>query len=208
MRIISGDARGKIIDAPKGLDTRPVTDKIRQALFNVWQFQIPGSSFLDLFSGSGSMGLEAISRHAKHVVMVEKGKEAAKVIRSNIKACHFKGRDANVMEQDVFDAIKQLKRNRETFDLIYLDPPYTVDEIFHPVMEALGDAALLKDDGEVVIRTRKEKKMNDRYGSLDKYREKTWGISTAHFYRKAENQKEAESEENLLESSAENQKQS
>ncbi len=208
MRIISGDARGKIIDAPKGLDTRPVTDKIRQALFNVWQFQIPGSSFLDLFSGSGSMGLEAISRHAKHVVMVEKGKEAAKVIRSNIKACHFEGRDANVMEQDVFDAIKQLKRNRETFDLIYLDPPYTVDEIFHPVMEALGDAALLKDDGEVVIRTRKEKKMNDRYGSLDKYREKTWGISTAHFYRKAENQKEAKSEENLLESSAENQKQS
>lgn len=183
MRIISGDARGKVIDAPKGLDTRPVTDKIRQALFNVWQFRIPGSSFLDLFSGSGSMGLEAISRHAKHVVMVEKGKEAAKVIRNNLKACHFEGRDANVMEQDVFDAIKLLKSRGETFDIIYLDPPYTVDEIFHPVMEALGDAALLKPDGEVVIRTKKEKKMNDRYGRLKKYREKTWGISTAHFYR-------------------------
>lgn len=183
MRIISGDARGKAIDAPKGLDTRPVTDKIRQALFNVWQFRIPSSSFLDLFSGSGSMGLEAISRHAKHVVMVEKGKEAAQVIRKNIKACHFEGRDANVMEQDVFEAIKLLKSRGEKFDIIYLDPPYTIDEIFHPVMEALADAALLKPDGEIVIRTKKEKKMNERYGRLKKYREKTWGISTAHFYR-------------------------
>lgn len=204
MRIISGDARGKIIDAPKGLDTRPVTDKIRQALFNVWQFQIPGSSFLDLFSGSGSMGLEAISRHAKHVVMVEKGKEAAKVIRSNLKACHFEGRDANVMEQDVFDAIRQLKRNKETFDLIYLDPPYTIDEIFHPVMEALGDATLIKPDGEVVIRTRKEKKMNDCYGDLVKYREKTWGISTAHFYRKAEDQAKETPQGNPEDASGEN----
>ncbi|UNT93849.1 RsmD family RNA methyltransferase [Allobaculum sp. Allo2] len=74
MRIISGSARGKIIEAPEGLDTRPVTDKIRQALFNIWQFDIPGSSFLDLFSGSGSMGLEALSRGADRVVMVEKGK--------------------------------------------------------------------------------------------------------------------------------------
>lgn len=75
MRIISGDARGKIIEAPKGMDTRPVTDKIRQALFNIWQFQIPDCDFLDLFSGSGSMGLEALSRHACSVIMVEKGNE-------------------------------------------------------------------------------------------------------------------------------------
>lgn len=191
MRIIAGDARGKVIDAPKGMDTRPVTDKIRQALFNIWQFRIPGSSFLDLFSGSGSMGLEALSRHAKHVVMVEKGKEAADVIRKNLKACHFEGRDAEVKQEDVFLAIQQLQNRHETFDLIYLDPPYTVDEIFHPVMEALGDAALLNKDGEVVIRTHKGKSMNEQYGNLHKYREKTWGISTAHFYRPAS--KEAES---------------
>lgn len=183
MRIIAGDARGKIIEAPQGMDTRPVTDKIRQALFNIWQFSIPDSSFLDLFSGSGSMGLEALSRHAKRVVMVEKGKEAASVIRRNLKACHFSQKDATVLEEDVFKAIEDLKKRQETFDLIYLDPPYTVDEIFHPVMEALGDAALLKPGGEVVIRTRKKKKMNETYGKLKKYREKTWGISTAHFYR-------------------------
>lgn len=187
MRIIAGDARGKQIEAPRGLDTRPVTDKIRQALFNIWQFRIPDSSFLDLFSGSGSMGLEALSRHARHVVMVEKGKEAADVIRRNLKACHFESRDGQVLQQDVFDAIQALGARNETFDLIYLDPPYTVDEIFHPVMAALGDAKLLKPDGEVIIRTRREKQMDDRYGSLEKYREKTWGISTAHFYRQKDN---------------------
>lgn len=186
MRIIAGDARGTIIEAPKGMDTRPVTDKIRQALFNIWQFRIPESSFLDLFSGSGSMGLEALSRHAKHVVMVEKGKEAADVIRKNIKACHFEKRNVQVKEQDVFEAIKQLQKQNQTFDFIYLDPPYTVDEIFHPVMEALSDGSLLNPQGEIIIRTRKEKQMNDHYGNLEKFREKTWGISTAHFYKVAD----------------------
>ncbi|MDE5757457.1 MAG: 16S rRNA (guanine(966)-N(2))-methyltransferase RsmD [Allobaculum sp.] len=192
MRIIAGDARGTHIEAPKGMDTRPVTDKIRQALFNIWQFRIPDSSFLDLFSGSGSMGLEALSRHAKHVVMVEKGKEAAGIIRKNLKTCHFENRDTQVKEQDVFEAIQQLQNQGQHFDLIYLDPPYTQDDIFHPVMEALGRASLLRHDGEVVIRTRKEKKMNEQYGDLKKFREKTWGISTAHFYRAIDEESEEE----------------
>ncbi len=183
MRIIAGEARGKIIQAPEGMDTRPVTDKIRQALYNIWQFQIPHSSFLDLFSGSGSMGLEALSRGADRVVMVEQSPKATKVIRQNLKDCHFDRKNVSLMEQDVFAAIERLKASKETFDLIYLDPPYTVDSIFHPVMEALGDGALLNEDGSIVIRTRKEKKMQDRYGRLEKYREKSWGISTAHFYR-------------------------
>lgn len=183
MRIISGSARGKIIEAPEGLDTRPVTDKIRQALFNIWQFDIPGSSFLDLFSGSGSMGLEALSRGADRVVMVEKGKKAADVIRRNLKACHFENKNCTLLEKDVFLAIEQLKRKGEKFDRIYLDPPYTVDSIFHPVMEALDDAELLNEDGEVVIRTLHTKEMRDDYVKLHRYRTKKWGISTAHFYK-------------------------
>lgn len=183
MRIIAGDARGKLIEAPAGMDTRPVTDKIRQALFNIWQFEIPGCDFLDLFSGSGSMGLEAISRHARHTVMVEKSAKAADVIRRNLKSCHFPSPNARIMQQDVFDAIGALEKDGEKFDIIYLDPPYTVDEIFHPVMEALGNSRLLQKNGQVVIRTRKEKAMQEQYGNLEKVREKTWGISTAHFYR-------------------------
>lgn len=186
MRIISGDARGRVIEAPEGMDTRPVTDKIRQALFNIWQFDIRDTSFLDLFSGSGSMGLEALSRKADRVVMVEKSRKASDVIRRNIKACHFDKRNAVLLEEDVFAAIESLKKKGEHFHRIYLDPPYTVDSIFHPVMEALGDGKLLEEGGEIIIRTRASKKMNDSYGKLEKVREKTWGISTAHFYRMKE----------------------
>lgn len=186
MRIISGSARGTQIEAPAGLDTRPVTDKIRQSLFNIWQFGMPDARFLDLFSGSGSMGLEALSRGARSVVMVEKAKPAADVIRRNLKTCHFENRSAEILQKDVFAALEKLKQENRKFDYIYADPPYTVDSIFHPVMEALGDAALLAEDGVVCIRTRKEKKMEDTYGSLEKFREKTWGISTAHFYRRKE----------------------
>lgn len=186
MRIIAGSARGTKIDAPEGLDTRPVTDKIRQSLFNIWQFEMKDTSFLDIFSGSGSMALEALSRGAKDVVMIEKAKPAADVIRRNLKTCHFENRSAELLQKDVFAALDQLKREGRTFDHIYADPPYTVDAIFHPVMEALSDGKLLPDDGVVCIRTKKEKKMKDEYGCLEKFREKTWGISTAHFYRKKE----------------------
>lgn len=183
MRIIAGDARGKVIEAPEGMDTRPVTDKIRQALFNIWQFDIRDTSFLDLFSGSGSMGLEALSRKADRVVMVEKSRKAADVIRRNLKACRFENRNVRVLEEDVFQAIADLNKRHETFDRIYLDPPYTVESIFDPVMEALGDGELLNLDGEIVIRSLNTKPMKERYGKLRKYREKTWGISTAHFYK-------------------------
>ena len=189
MRIISGSARGTHIEAPEGLDTRPVTDKIRQSLFNIWQFSIPGCRFLDLFSGSGSMGLEALSRGADEVIMVEKSPKAAAVIKKNLKTCHFEDRDVQVCQEDVFNVIDRLSNQNRKFDLIYLDPPYTVDEIFEPVMEKIGSADLLDEDGSLVIRTRKEKEMADQYGDLEKFREKVYGISKAHFYRQKETTK-------------------
>ena len=186
MRIISGKAKGRNIKAPEGYDTRPVTDKIRQSLFNIWQWDIQGCDFLDLFSGSGSMGIEAMSRGANRVIMVEKADKAVRVIKDNISSCQLQDVNHTVYAEDVFTVIEKLKMSQDRFDIIYLDPPYTVDEIFHPVMEALGQANLLKEDGLLVIRTRKEKEMNDVYGNLKKYREKIYGISKAHFYKVCE----------------------
>ena len=171
MRIIAGKARGRAIDAPKGFETRPVTDMIRESLFNIWQFDIEGCDFLDLFSGSGCMALEALSRGAASAVMVDASPD---------KERH------EVIKGDVFNVIGRFARMGRTFDFVYLDPPFTNPEIFEPVMEALSDAALLRDGGSIVIRSRKEMKMPEAIGRIAKVREKRYGISTVHFYEVAE----------------------
>ncbi len=188
MRVISGIAKGKSLIAPEGMHTRPITDRIKESLFDSWQFSIPGCDFLDLFSGSGSMGIEALSREANKVVMVDNDNQAIRVIKTNITNCHLNKLNYKVLKDDVFNVIKDMGNRNETFDIIYADPPFTVDSIFHPLMEALGNGLLLKEDGIIAIRTLSEKKMNDSYDKLEKFKEKKYGLSTMHFYRiKSEN---------------------
>ena len=182
MRIIAGKARSRKIVAPEGFNTRPVTDKIRESLFNIWQTEIYGARFLDLFSGSGCMGLEALSRGAKHVVMVDNSNDAIKVIKQNLKSTGLAEDSHEVLREDVFGSINRLQGRGEKFDIIYIDPPFTVDEIFIPVMEAVGASSLLCEDGLVAIRTLDKKEMPDEFGGLIKYREKRYGLSTVHFY--------------------------
>jgi len=183
MRVISGIARNRKLIAPEGMHTRPITDQIKEALFNIWQFYINGSNFLDLFSGSGSMGIEAISRGANKVVMVDNDNQAAKVIKTNIVNCKLENTNHILYKEDVFNVILKLKNNKEKFDIIYADPPFTVESIFDPVMEALSDGELLAQDGIIAIRSASEKAMKDSYGVLEKYREKKYGVSMVHFYR-------------------------
>lgn len=185
MRIIAGKARGRAIDAPKGFETRPVTDMIRESLFNIWQFDIEGADFLDLFSGSGCMALEALSRGAASAVMVDASPEAVRTIRSNLAKTGLDKCRSEVVKGDVFNVIARFARTHRTFDFVYLDPPFTNADIFLPVMEALGDGALLNEGGSVVIRSRKEMAMPDEVGALRKVREKNYGISTVHFYERA-----------------------
>ncbi len=185
MNVIAGSAKGRALIAPEGMDTRPITAKIKAALFSSWQLILPGCAFLDLFSGSGSMGIEARSRGAESVVFVEQSPKAIAVIQTNIRNCRF-DTGCEVCQDDVFHRIDVLKTQGRTFDIIYLDPPFTVDSIFHPVMEALSDAALLAEDGIIVIRTLKEKEMPDAVGVLEKVRLKSYGISSLHTYRKVE----------------------
>lgn len=127
MRVIAGKAKGHPLAAPGGMNTRPITDKIKGALFNSWQLQIVDSKFLDIFAGSGSMGIEAISRGAEKVVFVEKNRGAVDIIKKNLTACKFTN-GYKVYKDDVFHRIECLKTEGEQFDIIYLDPPFTVDE--------------------------------------------------------------------------------
>ena len=123
MRIISGSARGRRLKELQGMDTRPTTDKVKEALFNIIQFDIEGRQVLDLFGGTGQLGLEALSRGAERCTFTDQRREAAALIRENIKACGFQDQTHVVQG----DAISFLSGCREKFDLIFLDPPYETE---------------------------------------------------------------------------------
>lgn len=185
MRVIAGKAKGRALIAPEGWDTRPITAMMKEALFSIWQFQISGARFLDLFAGSGSMGIEALSRGAKRAVFVEQDRKAVEVIRKNLNNCKLT-QEVEVYQDDVFRRITTLKANVQKFDIIYLDPPFTNDGIFLPVLEAVTGAGILEENGEIAIRTRKEKEMPDTLNGFDRYKLKVYGQSAIHFYQRKE----------------------
>ncbi len=126
MRVIAGSARSMPLKTVPGLSTRPTTDRIKETLFNILQNQIPGCQFLDLFSGSGAIGIEALSRGAKEAVFVEKAKNALGCIRENLQFTKLMDR-ALVMEGDCAAAVERLGNQGRKFDCIFMDPPYKTD---------------------------------------------------------------------------------
>ncbi len=120
MRVIAGSARRLRLKTPEGTNTRPTTDRIKETLFNILQPHVEGCVFLDLFSGSGGIGIEALSRGAKKAYFVEHNREAAKLIRENLEFTRL-SQGAVVLQQDVFSALGSI---REKADLIFMDPPY------------------------------------------------------------------------------------
>lgn len=122
MRVIAGTARSLKLKTIEGMDTRPTTDRIKETLFNMLQSHIPGASVLDLFSGSGAIAIEALSRGAKEAVLVENSKAACACIRENLTHTHLQDK-AQVMECDCLTAINRLNAHAP-FDLIFMDPPY------------------------------------------------------------------------------------
>lgn len=123
LRILGGAFKGRILKAPKTLSTRPTQGIVRQAVFNICQHQIEGARFLDLFAGSGAMGLEAISRGAIRATFVEQAPAATRCIRENIELLAAQDQ-CELLSMDIFRAIKQLREKKSSFDLIYIDPPY------------------------------------------------------------------------------------
>ncbi len=148
MRIIAGSARSLPLKTIEGKNTRPTTDKIKETLFNVLQFDIPGCYFLDLFAGSGQIGLEALSRGANYAVFVENSKKAAACIDDNIKFTKF-DKESNLVVSDAVTAIRTLD-GKYKFDIIFMDPPYD-NELEKDVLITLADSSLLKEDSIIVV---------------------------------------------------------
>ena len=148
MRIIAGTARSLPLKTIEGMDTRPTTDRIKETLFNMLQNDVPGSYFLDLFAGSGQIGLEAVSRGARYAVFVENNKKACTCIEDNIHFTKF-DRETKLLQSDVISAIRSME-GKYKFDVIFMDPPYR-HEYEKEVLECLKDSSILKEDTLIIV---------------------------------------------------------
>lgn len=148
MRVIAGTARHLPLKTVEGMETRPTTDRIKETLFNMLQNQLPGCRFLDLFSGSGAIGIEALSRGAQEAVFVENQKKAIACIQSNLEFTRLKNRSM-IMECDVLEALKRLEKKNEIFDFIFMDPPYN-HRWEQRILELLKESPLI-DEYTVII---------------------------------------------------------
>ncbi|MEA4938164.1 MAG: 16S rRNA (guanine(966)-N(2))-methyltransferase RsmD [Christensenella sp.] len=149
LRIIAGTARGRRFDAPKGMDTRPTLDRVKESLFGMLQFDLPDSRVLDLFSGSGNLGLESASRGAARVVCNDRSRECADQIRANAKLLGLDG-IVEVLCLDYTACLERLSRENAQFDLSFLDAPYA-DGTAARAAEQLFQANLVAEEGRVII---------------------------------------------------------
>ncbi len=145
MRVISGSARGRKLIAPPGLDTRPTTDRVKESIFNIISPYLPAKSVLDLFSGSGALGIEALSRGSEHAVFVENDKSAFAVTRQNIDLA----RVADKADTILSDSLAYLGRASGQFDIIFLDPPYNTGLLTDSVNK-IAENNLLSEGGIIV----------------------------------------------------------
>lgn len=149
MRVVAGKARSLQLMTVPGMDVRPTTDRIKETLFNMITNEVPGSRFLDLFAGSGGIGIEALSRGAEHAVFVDKNRAAIQCIRKNLE--HVKmSSDADVLQMDAVAAITQLEQKKQVFDVVFMDPPYDCD-LEKAVLQRLSDSPVISPDCLIIV---------------------------------------------------------
>lgn len=157
MRVIAGSARRIPLKTPEGMETRPTTDRIKETLFNMLQYDLADCCFLDLFAGSGAIGIEALSRGAKTAVFVEQNARAAEIVRDNLKATRLESQ-AVVMNCDALTALKRLE-GKYRFDFIFMDPPY--DHLVEKQMlEYLADSAMIDKQSTIIVEASLETEFN------------------------------------------------
>ena len=179
MRVITGTARGVPLKAPRGMDTRPTMDQVKEGIFSAIQFEIEGRTALDLFAGSGQLGIEALSRGAAHCTFVDKGREPVSVIRENLKKTRLEER-AEVVQADYSS---YLKTCRGQFDLILLDPPYA--EIFlETALKIISEIDILTNSGIIVCERPFEKSLPDDIPGLVRYRDYRYGKAAVTIFRR------------------------
>ncbi|HTV08918.1 MAG TPA: 16S rRNA (guanine(966)-N(2))-methyltransferase RsmD [Candidatus Aquilonibacter sp.] len=185
MRVIAGEYRSRRLETPRGMATRPTSDKLRETLFNVLGARLVGSKFVDLYAGSGAVGIEAMSRGAEFCWFAETAAPAVAAIRTNLKALKVAGGYA-VEDRGVARLLGSLSKSaRAEVDVVFLDPPYKAAEEYERTMEFLGAHAdeILKEDAVVVAEHARKVQLADHFGGLERYRLLEQGDAALSFYR-------------------------
>ncbi|SEO57418.1 16S rRNA (guanine(966)-N(2))-methyltransferase RsmD [Propionispora vibrioides] len=184
MRIITGSARGARLKAPRGMETRPTADRVKESVFNILGTRVREARVLDLFAGTGNLGLEALSRGAKSAVFVDNGSSSVAVIRDN--ACHTKLQDRTVIyRKDVYKAIEAAIHNRQIFDMIFSDPPYNKG-LAVATIDKLDAAGILAPDGIIVIEHSCHEALDAKWSCLRKIRNEKYGETMVSFFTNQE----------------------
>jgi len=178
MRIIAGKCRSLPLKAPKGLDTRPTQDRIKETLFNMLQNEIPSSVFIDLFAGSGGIGIEALSRGAKHAYFIDHSKEAIDCINDNLNFAKL-SLDATVIKGDIFSSLHMIKES--SADIIFADPPYQEGYEEH-LLTALNNASYVTGDTLIIIEADLKNNFTSDY--FDIVKEKNYKTNKHVFLRR------------------------
>lgn len=179
MRVISGTARGIPLKSLEGMTTRPTADRVKEALFSIIQFELPGTRILDLFGGSGQLGIEALSRGAKTAVFVDQSDKACGIIRENLKRTNFQARAAVIRG----DYLQYLNRCKEQYDIILLDPPYAED-FLEKSLNMIAEIDILQSGGIIVTERSVGKEIQQTLPNFSKSRDYKYGNTLLALYRK------------------------
>ena len=179
MRIVSGKAKGRRLFAVKGLKTRPTSDKIKESIFNILCEDFEGKEVLDLFAGTGNLGIEALSRGASRAVFIERNPGAVSVLKRNLSACGF-AEKSDVMRNTVAKGISILEKRGLSFDIIFLDPPY-FGELLQDALFTLSKSCILREEARVIAEHSNLKDIKKQLGRLVLKDQRQYGKTIVSF---------------------------
>lgn len=181
MRVISGTQRGRVLIGPGRLPIRPTADRVKEALFNVLRERTPGSRFLDLYAGTGALGIEALSRGARVATFVEHSGSALRILRANLERCGFL-EVGHMVSSEVMAFLDGWPRGGALFDLVVADPPYSFVE-WERLLSLLEQGAMMAPQAVVILEHAAKTPLPEQVGSLIKFRSHRYGDTALSFYR-------------------------
>jgi 16S rRNA (guanine966-N2)-methyltransferase len=188
MRVIGGKYRSRRLRSLPGLDLRPTSDRLRETLFDVLSAGDPtaleGTVWIDLFAGTGAVGIEALSRGAKMVYFVDSSSRTAELIRANLEPLKAEA-DFNILRQDFMPALQKIESMAVPADFVFLDPPYAMEELYKRVLDRLSKSPALKPGGLVIAEHQKRFDPSESFGNLQRTRKLLQGDAALSFYRRA-----------------------